>query len=261
MINFEGHRSDKLEYLYNQCDTNLNFNKHTHRSFEVIFVFEGEICCEIEGQIFDLKANQAALILPGQIHSYRTREYSQSYLCVFSNDWIHEFYSLVKGKHFENPTFDFEDKSLCGVLQKENSDGFIIRSALYGICSRVYSSSSLIKSNQAGFALINSLAFYVQDNYKKDISLKKIAADFGYNYTYLSSFFNDNFGVSFSSYVNGYRVQAAKEYLSDGDRAITEISGLCGFETIRNFNRIFKKECGVSPSEYRKITSEKNNSF
>ena len=64
-------------------------------------------------------------------------------------------------------------------------------------------------------------------------------------------FFNDNFGMNFSSYVNNYRVQLVKEYLLKTDLDITQISTMCGFGTIRNFNRIFKSICGLSPSEYR----------
>ncbi len=96
MIDFENHRSDKIEYIYNQNDINLNFQKHTHRSFEVTFVSDGALECEIEENVFELNAGQAILILPGQIHSYKTRQYSKSYLCVFSNDWVHSF--LRRGK-------------------------------------------------------------------------------------------------------------------------------------------------------------------
>lgn len=252
MIDFEKHRSDKIEYIYNQNDTNLNFQKHTHRSFEVMFVFEGKIECEIDGQIFNINAGEGVLILPGQIHSYKTEAASKSYLCVFSNDWVREFYNSVKGNHFENPVFCGFDKAQCDILQNKNADKFIIKSILYGICSEVFTNSTLVKSNAANFALVNSLAFYVQDNYKNNISLKQIAKDFGYNYCYLSSFFNENFGMNFSAYVNSYRIQLSCEYLIKTDLDITEISTLCGFETIRNFNRLFKKECNMTPNEYRK---------
>lgn len=251
LIDFESHRSDKIEYIYNQYDKNLNFQKHTHRSFEFAYVYEGELTCEIEGKLFVLKSGESVLILPGQIHSYKTRNHSKSYLCVFSNDWVIEFYKEIKGNHFENPVFTLDDRYYLEVLQNKSSDRFIIKSVLYGICSKALKNTKLIKSNEANFALINSLAFYIQENYKNNISLKDIAKQFGYNYCYLSSFFNENFGMNFSSYVNNYRVQLVKEYLLKTDLDITQISSMCGFGTIRNFNRIFKSICGISPSEYR----------
>lgn len=251
MIDFERHRSDKIEYLYNQIDVNLNFHKHTHRSFEFVFVYSGELLCEIDGQIFRVEKNKALLIMPGQIHSYTTENHCNSYLCVFSCDWVQDFYNTVKGNHFENPVIELENADSCEILQNENSNKFLIKSILYGICSKVFSNGKLIKTNEQNFALANSIAFFVQDNYRNNINLKMIATNLGYNYSYLSSFFNEHFGMSFSQYVNSYRIQFAKEYLIQTDKKITEISALCGFETIRNFNRIFKNEFGITPSEYK----------
>ncbi|MBP3480195.1 MAG: helix-turn-helix transcriptional regulator [Clostridia bacterium] len=258
MIDFENHRSDKIEYIYNQNDINLNFQKHTHRSFEVTFVSDGALECEIEENVFELNAGQAILILPGQIHSYKTRQYSKSYLCVFSNDWVHSFYDEVKGFHFENPTFSCDGEYYGKVLQDKKSDKFLIRSVLYRLCSKAYRSSNLQKSNELHFALTNSLAFYIQNNYRKKITLKELAANFGYNYSYLSAYFSKYFGMNFSAYVNSYRIQLAKAYLTSTDKNITEISNICGFETIRNFNRAFKRECGLSPKEYRLNNKTKN---
>ena len=59
--------------------------------------------------------------------------------------------------------------------------------------------------------------------------------------------------MNFTDYVNHYRIQLAREYLSETDKNITEIADLCGFDTIRNFNRIFKKECEMTPGEYRRL--------
>ena len=252
MVDFEKHRSDKIEYIYNQNDTNLNFQKHTHRSFEVMFALEGALCCEIDGQNFDISAGEAILILPGQIHSYKTQKYSKSYLCVFSNDWVIEFYNETKGNHFKNPVFKFEGKEIVENLQNKTLDKYKIKSVFYGICSAVFTGSELIKSNEANFALVNSIAFYVQDNYKTNINLKSIAKEFGYNYCYLSTFFNENFGMNFSSYVNNYRLQLALGYLETTDKTVTEISQLCGFETIRNFNRLFARQYNMTPNQYRK---------
>ena len=81
------------------------------------FVSDGALECEIEENVFELNAGQAILILPGQIHSYKTRQYSKSYLCVFSNDWVHSFYDEVKGFHFENPTFSCDGEYYGKVLQ------------------------------------------------------------------------------------------------------------------------------------------------
>ena len=57
----------------------------------------------------------------------------------------------------------------------------------------------------------------------------------GYDYSYLSSFFNKNFDMDFASFVNKYRIQFACELLKDTNDDVTQIAMKCGFSTIRNF--------------------------
>ena len=47
MVIYEGHRSVKGEYLYNQVDKNLNFQKHTHCNYEIVFCLGGCLVCEV----------------------------------------------------------------------------------------------------------------------------------------------------------------------------------------------------------------------
>lgn len=251
MILFEEHRSDKNNYLYHQTDTNLNFQKHTHRSLEFICVFSGNLLCQVEDKNFYLSSGQALLILPGQIHSYLTKEYSKSYLCVFSNDYVTSFSRELNGGYLSNPSFPFTDFSQIDRLQDPKTDKYTIKSILYSICGMAYSRSKIFQYNDRNSELVNQIASYVQDNFTYDISLKQIAEKFGYCYCYLSSFFNKNFGCGFSSYVNRYRVQYASRLLKETDTDITEIASICGFASIRNFNRVFKNIHGDSPRAYR----------
>lgn len=251
MIMFEDHRSNKIEYLYHQTDINLEFQRHSHTSFEIAFIEDGILECEVDEKTFHVKKGQAILILPGQIHSYKTKEYSKSYLCIFSTDWVPRFYEKVRGCAFDNPILVGMDGSVMSTLQSADSNRFEIIGLLYGLCAKVYKNSTLQKTNEAYFALANSISFYVQNNYNKNISLRDLAEDVGYNYSYLSSFFSKHFEQGFPAYVNSFRVQRAKSYLTESEMSITQISQACGFETIRNFNRVFSRECDISPKEYR----------
>ena len=68
------------------------------------------------------------------------------------------------------------------------------------------------------------------------------------NASYLSRLFHEKTGMSFIHYVNCMRVQRAIKLIKAGNDSMTEISSLCGFGTIRNFNNIFKKYTGHVPS-------------
>ncbi|WP_350284393.1 helix-turn-helix transcriptional regulator [uncultured Croceitalea sp.] len=70
----------------------------------------------------------------------------------------------------------------------------------------------------------------------------------------LSEFINGHLGTNFISYVNSYRIKMAKQLLSNPDETelnISEIMYEVGFSSRSSFNTLFKKETGMTPSEYR----------
>lgn len=68
------------------------------------------------------------------------------------------------------------------------------------------------------------------------------------NPAYFSRLFHSLTGMTFSQYSNRVRVEKAVEILkSNDDVSMTEVSLRCGFDSIRNFNRIFKKYTGYTP--------------
>jgi AraC-like DNA-binding protein len=73
----------------------------------------------------------------------------------------------------------------------------------------------------------------------------------------LSKVINRVFGKNFNRFVNNFRIEEAKERLAAESTSITVIAFEVGFNSIASFNRVFKDECGVSPTEYRE-SAQKN---
>ncbi len=69
----------------------------------------------------------------------------------------------------------------------------------------------------------------------------------GYSPSHFSKFFKKLSGMSFSEYLNIIKVENAISLLRRGNRTMTAISQECGFSTVRNFNRVFKKITAYSP--------------
>ena len=69
------------------------------------------------------------------------------------------------------------------------------------------------------------------------------------NPSYFSRYFHNMIGISFAKYLNCVKIEKAVELIHESkDKTMTEISDTCGFQTIRNFNRIFKNYTGYSPT-------------
>lgn len=92
---------------------------------------------------------------------------------------------------------------------------------------------------------------YINKNYMEEIRLNTLADLAGMSSSAFSRFFKLHTGKNLSDYIIEIRLGFASRALVDTLRSISEISFDCGFNNLSNFNRIFKKKKGCSPSEFR----------
>lgn len=74
----------------------------------------------------------------------------------------------------------------------------------------------------------------------------------GTNSSYFYYFMRDVIGASFFDYVNGYRINEAKQLLSDGGK-VEQVSEAVGYNSANTFRRAFKKVTGHTPTEWRDV--------
>ena len=85
-----------------------------------------------------------------------------------------------------------------------------------------------------------------------DLLITDVAKMLGSNRTYVSTYLNKELGMSFSEYINGFRVEYAKRLLDGGNSMnMTEISEQAGFASEASFYRVFKRVTGQTPNAYR----------
>ena len=86
------------------------------------------------------------------------------------------------------------------------------------------------------------------------LTLKECAKSIGTNEKYLSNYLNKNHKVNFNTFINNYRIEAAKKMLlsDDSDKyTIEAIAQMSGFNSKSSFNSVFKKYTGSTPSEFK----------
>ncbi|MBQ9729992.1 MAG: helix-turn-helix transcriptional regulator, partial [Clostridia bacterium] len=88
--------------------------------------------------------------------------------------------------------------------------------------------------------------------YTSECNLSIIANKLGYDYAYLSKLFKRKVGIPFNTYLNLLKINNAKNLILTTEKSITEISVLCGFESLRTFNRVFLSFVGINPTQFRK---------
>ncbi|MGQ9619481.1 MAG: helix-turn-helix domain-containing protein, partial [Bacteroidales bacterium] len=92
---------------------------------------------------------------------------------------------------------------------------------------------------------------YIRENYNRHISLEDISKVAEMKPFSFSKYFKRNTGSGYIEYLNQVRANRACYLLRETVNTIHEIAKECGFSSVSNFNKQFKKILGISPTEYR----------
>jgi len=93
---------------------------------------------------------------------------------------------------------------------------------------------------------------YIERNYMMpELSLEDCAAELGASPSHLSRVMKRETGKSFVEYLASYRIARAMAMMADPGMKMLEIAESSGFASQHYFSRVFKRVCGISPSEYR----------
>ena len=92
---------------------------------------------------------------------------------------------------------------------------------------------------------------FIDEHSSEHLSLTKVASVAGINPTHLSEKFKQVTGFKFVHYIACMRFERARRLLTGPNLSVSEIAFAAGFQSLSQFNRVFKKLSGKSPSEYR----------
>jgi len=132
-------------------------------------------------------------------------------------------------------------------------DFFNIINILCTSSKRVYLCSENYKLafDERGNKRMSDVYTYIRENYFKDIPLEKIAKIAKMSPFAFSRYFKKNCGAGFIEYLNRVRTNKACYLLRETEYLVHDIAMECGFASISNFNKQFRKTEGISPRDFR----------
>ena len=95
------------------------------------------------------------------------------------------------------------------------------------------------------------LMSYINENYKKDISLASAAKNCYMTPNYVSQLFKKETGMTFVHYITQLRMEEAVRLLETTKKSTAEICSMVGYNDYLYFLRIFKKYTGKTIKQYR----------
>ena len=254
MIYHQLHNSKK-NFHYNAFiyGDDISYNSHFHDSYELIYVIAGVLDVAINGTNIELCNGEMLLLSPNAVHSFLVGEGTKVWVGVFSPDHIEAFFKKYRSVQFGKFSCEGEIEQ---ILRKElfiqaKPDRYLRIAYLYLVCDACSKRAEYLNThNEQKF--MNAVISYISENLENELSMKGLAEELGYEYHYLSGLFNRCFSVNFKRFVNMYKVEKACALLGESDANVMSVYEECGFESMRNFNRVFKEITGYTPSEYKK---------
>lgn len=115
------------------------------------------------------------------------------------------------------------------------------------------SRDALSKREESSSNVVDIAKEYIKQNYSKQLSLDEVSYYVNISPYYFSKIFKEGTGENFIEYLTNIRIEKAKELLSSTDYSMKEICVMVGYSDPNYFSRSFKKNVGVTPTEYKEV--------
>lgn len=250
---------------------NIQFLPHWHSEMEFIFVRQGNLEINIDGEFYQAEKDDLIICDSGLIH-YSTDKYTNHELDFFIFDGrlidstFHGFYlknPVIKGEFLKKEGLYEAFTHLYQTTEKELAEqdtlfDKIIISHLQAFCiAAIRAFNDLEKREFQSRYEKENIKFqkvidYIEENYKNHIRLADAAKIMNLNPSYFSTLFSSRTNKRFIDYVNILRIENVIKEMSQSDKNITELAFSNGFNNLRTFNRVFKQFTGQTPSRYSK---------
>ena len=137
------------------------------------------------------------------------------------------------------------------VVSKKQYESIVRLLTIFAQHLAALSNQLMVESSASGMPSIAKARTLIGERYADQLSLNEIARAVNMSAFYFCKSFKKVTGLTFTSYLARVRVEKVKNLLLDPNRRVSEAAYDAGFQSLSQFNRVFRRIAGESPSVYR----------
>lgn len=137
------------------------------------------------------------------------------------------------------------------VVSKRQYESIIRLLAIFAQHLAALSNQLMVREEKAESPMIARARAYIADHQSDELSLKEVARAVNTSAFYFCKMFKQAIGLTFTDYLARVRVEKVKNLLLNPHKRVSEAAFEAGFQSLSQFNRVFKKIEGMSPSDFR----------
>lgn len=260
-----------FQYGHQKCEPLHSFGpaKRNHYLFHYVLSGKGSLTATDSNGIdqeYEIGPNQGFLITPGQITTYTAdNEDPWEYAWIeFDGLIVHEVL-MNSGLSIDKPIYNTANTLLSDKVRE-----LLLQLASHSEEESVYSkigqlyllidcivdtnnSKNYSQNEKLGEYYIRQVSKYIEENYKRNISIKEIADYLRISRGYLNKIFKRYTGKSPKEFLTSYRMAKAVQLLKTTQIPIGKVSEQVGYPNQLHFSRAFKDYFGVSPKLWRQM--------
>jgi len=283
-------------FHYTELTKDYIYEGEKHNFWEFLYVDKGELEIVTDVNTYQLKQGDMVFYSPNEFHSLKSNRKTPSNIFIISfgsHSKAMSFFAykslrlgnaerqllallIEEGRHAlllpvdQSRQIKKRTNTATGSIEKPAHPYFgseqlvkvylqalLIRLIRSGLESMEASKQSATTKEKEEQHVAVKLEHYLEERITERLTLNKICNDFSLSRTYLTTIFRDYTGFSIIDYFNRKKIVKAKLLIREETCNITELAERLGYNSIHYFSRQFKKETGMSPSEYLKSLQSK----
>ncbi|GLX67864.1 AraC family transcriptional regulator [Paenibacillus glycanilyticus] len=279
-----GNAEDLFFMEYNKRKGHFNMTvEHIHGQYELYYLFSGERQYFIRDRTYPIAAGDLVLIPGNELHKTSdTGVPNHARIVLYYNEKYFEQFGKQEAELLLSPFLSSRrvfrlthqerlrfEQLLYGLLQEvqDQPQGHempirhavaeaLLFAARHAINSKPEAEEgSSLPSPAAAKAM--EIAGYIAGHFREPLTLDSLSRQFHLSTSYLSRTFKKHTGFGLTEYIGITRVKEAQQQLKETDERITEIAADVGFESLSQFERVFKTHVRLSPRDYRNQYGQK----